>query len=55
MNITSSPGSVGAFSYFGDDFGISQGFILSTGKAESAVGPITHVQVVTMQQPVILY
>ena len=39
MNITSSPGSIGAFSYFGDDFGISQGVILSTGKAESAVGP----------------
>ena len=39
LNITASPGSVGAFSYAGDDFGISQGAILSTGKAENAVGP----------------
>ncbi len=39
MNITASPQSVGAFYYNGDDFGISQGVILSTGKVESAVGP----------------
>ncbi len=39
LNIIASPGSVGAFSYGGDDFGISQGVILSTGKAENAVGP----------------
>ncbi len=39
LNIIASAGSVGAFSYAGDDFGISQGAILSTGKAENAVGP----------------
>ena len=39
MNITASSGSVGAFNYNGDDFGISQGVILSTGNVENAVGP----------------
>tara|TARA_B100001250_G_C19763254_1_gene773497 strand:- start:75 stop:1424 length:1350 start_codon:yes stop_codon:yes gene_type:complete len=39
LNVIASPGSVGAFSYAGNDFGILQGAILSTGKAENAVGP----------------
>ena len=39
LNVIASPGSVGSFFYTGDDFGISQGAILSTGKAEDAVGP----------------
>jgi len=39
LNVMASPGSIGSFIYLGNDFGISQGAILSTGKAESAVGP----------------
>ena len=39
LNIIASPGSVGGFSYSGNDFGISQGIILSTGNVNYAVGP----------------
>jgi len=39
LNVIASPGSIGSFFYAGDDFGISQGAILSTGKAVDAVGP----------------
>jgi len=39
LNVIASPGSIGSFFYAGDDFGISQGAILSTGKALDAVGP----------------
>ena len=39
LNIIASNGSLGGFSYSGDDFGITQGVILSTGKVENAVGP----------------
>ncbi len=39
LNIVASGGALGGFSYSGDDFGITQGVILSTGKVENAVGP----------------
>tara|TARA_B100000579_G_C22839282_1_gene860553 strand:- start:1332 stop:2681 length:1350 start_codon:yes stop_codon:yes gene_type:complete len=39
LNIIASNGALGGFSYSGDDFGITQGVILSTGKVENAVGP----------------
>ncbi len=39
LNIIGSAGAIGGFSYYGEDFGITQGVILSTGKVENAVGP----------------
>ena len=47
LTFTGSPESFGAFMYSGEELGISEGMIMSTGNATSAVGPNEQSQVTT--------
>ena len=47
LTFTGSPDSFGAFTYSGGELGISEGMIMSTGNATSAVGPNNQSQVTT--------
>lgn len=47
LTFTGSPDSFGAFAYSGGELGISEGMIMSTGNATSAVGPNNQSQVTT--------
>ena len=47
LTFTGSPDSFGAFLYSGEELGIEEGMIMSTGNAISAVGPNEQNQVTT--------
>jgi len=47
LTFSGSPDSFGAFTYSGEELGISEGMIMSTGNATSAVGPNEQSQVTT--------
>ena len=47
LTFSGSPDSFGAFTYSGEELGISEGMIMSTGNATSAVGPNDQSQVTT--------
>lgn len=47
LSFTGSPDAFGAFSYNGDELGLDEGIIISTGDVVSAVGPNEQSQVTT--------